>query len=92
MAGKLFLSRDMPIPTAETSSVSRAAIASTTRNYPVLEQLPFLILNETSKPFPKFNAAGRSFLIKFNSPSEEQNPATYLKEHSTQYIDKLPDR
>jgi len=37
-------------------------------------------LDQTTKSVPKFNATGRSWLIKFNSPGEEQNPATYLKE------------
>jgi hypothetical protein len=37
-------------------------------------QLPFKILDETSKPFPKFKETGRSMLIKFNSPGEEQDP------------------
>lgn len=44
------------------------------------EQLPFRILDQTSKSVAKFNATGRSWLIKFNSQGEEQNPATYLKE------------
>jgi hypothetical protein len=42
------------------------------------QQLPFLILDETSKSFPKFNTTGRSLLIKFRSPGEVQEP--YLKE------------
>ena len=44
------------------------------------EQLPFLILDETSKSFPKFNATGRSLIIEFRTPGEEQNPTTYLRE------------
>ena len=44
------------------------------------EQLLFSILEETSKSYPKFNATGRSLLIKFRTPGEEQNPTTYLKE------------
>jgi hypothetical protein len=39
-----------------------------------------VILDETSKPFPKFNTTGRSLLIKFRSPGEEQEPTAYLKE------------
>ena len=39
-----------------------------------------MILDETSKPFPKFNTTGRSLLIKFRSPGEEQEPTAYLKE------------
>ena len=37
-------------------------------------------MDQTSKSFPNFNANGRSLLIKFNSPGEEQNHATCLKE------------
>ena len=44
------------------------------------EQLPFLILDETSKYFPKFYATGRSLLIKFRTPGEEENPSIYLRE------------
>ena len=44
------------------------------------EQLHFLILEETSKSFPKVNATRRSLLIKFRTPGEEQNPTTYLWE------------
>jgi hypothetical protein len=43
-------------------------------------QLPFKILDETSTSFPKFKATGCSMLIKFNSPSEEQEPAEYITE------------
>jgi len=53
------------------------------------EQLPFVILNETSKSFPRFNATGRSLVIEFNSPVEEQNPGTYLKECITALKDYL---
>jgi len=35
------------------------------------EQLLFIILDETSNSFSKFNATGRSLLIKSNSPGEE---------------------
>jgi hypothetical protein len=42
-----------------------------------------MILDETSKSFPKFNASGRSLLIKFRTPGEEQNPTAYLKERIT---------
>jgi len=37
-------------------------------------------LDEKAKSFPKFNATGRSLLIKFNTPGEEPDPITYLKE------------
>jgi hypothetical protein len=52
-------------------------------------QLPFKLLDETSKHFLKFKATGRSVLIKFNSPSEEQDPAEYLKECVTALTDYL---
>ena len=65
-------------------------------NNPLSEQLPFIILNDTSKSFPKFNATGRSQLIKFNSPVEEQNPGTYQKEWITTLtiyiVDNVPGR
>jgi hypothetical protein len=72
---------------------------SFSRNIPTsetAEQLPFRILDETFKTFPKFNTAERSLLIKFNSTGEEQDPATYLKECITTLtnylVDKVPDR
>jgi hypothetical protein len=43
-------------------------------------QLPFKVLDETSKSFPKFKATGLSMLIKFNTPGEEQDPVEYLNE------------
>ena len=70
MAKKVFLNRERAIPTADFPSVSWEETASTSRNSPVSEQLPFLILDDTSK----FNATGRSVLIKFKTPVEEQNP------------------
>ena len=96
MTKKVFLNRKRAIPTAETTSVSRADIPSSSRNIPVSEDRPFWILDETSKSFPKFHATGRSLLIEFNSPSEEQNPATYLKECITALknylVDDMPGR
>jgi hypothetical protein len=46
-------------------------------------------LDETSKSFPIFNATGRSMLIKFNTPDEEQDPVEYLKECITALTDYL---
>jgi len=97
MSMKVFLNKHMAIPTAEAPSASREDIApSSTRNIQASEQLPFRILDETSKPFPKFYATGRGLLIKFNSPGEDQDPTTYLKEcipALTNYlVDKVPDR
>jgi len=55
-----------------------------------------MILDETSKSFQKFNATGRSLLIKFNSSVEEQNPGSYLKEYITALknylVDDVPGR
>jgi len=50
-----------------------------------------MILDETSKSFPKFNSTGRSLLIKFNSPVEVQNPGTYPKECITALTNYLVD-
>ena len=52
-------------------------------------QLTFRILEETSKAFSKFNANGRSLLIKFNSPGEEQEPTAYLRECITSLTNYL---
>jgi len=100
MAKKMFLNRERAIPTTEAPSVSREDIAPfTSRNNFASEttkQLPFRILDETFKSFPKFNTTGRSLLIKFNSLGEEQDPTTYLKECITALtdylVDKVPDR
>ena len=56
-----------------------------------MEQLLFVILDETTNPFPEFNATGRNQLIKLNSPVEEQNPGTYLKECITALKNYLVD-
>ena len=68
------------------------AIASSSRK--LLEwgtsvQLPFRILDETSKSFPKFNATGRSLLIKFKSPGEEQEQVAYFQKCSTSLTNYL---
>lgn len=53
-------------------------------------------MDETSKPFPKFNATGRGVLINFKSPVEEQEPTAYLKECITALtnylVDEVPGR
>jgi hypothetical protein len=55
-----------------------------------------MILDETTKSFPKYNATGHSLLIKFNSPGEEQKPTSYLRECITRLtnylVDQVPDR
>jgi len=86
MAQKMFLNRKCTIPSAQVPSVRReepgTEIASSSfRKSPVAEiHLPFKILDDTLKPFPKYKATGRSLLIKFNSQGEEQEPTAYLKE------------
>jgi hypothetical protein len=65
------------------SSSSRTSAESETNI-----QLPFKILDETKKN-PKFNATGRSLLIKFNSPGEKQEPTKYLKESVTELTNYL---
>jgi len=102
MAKKMFLNRECVIPSAQVPSVRReepdTVIApSFIWNSPVSErQLPFKILDDTSKSFPKFNATGRSLPIKFNSPGEKQEPTAYLKECITALtdylVDEVPDR
>jgi len=76
MAKKMILNRARANPTTLNGGEEDIA-PSSSRNNPALEttkQLPFRILDETSKSFPKFNATGRSFLIKFNSPGEQTDP------------------
>ena len=102
MAKKMFLNRERAIPSAQAPFVREeepdTEIASSSiGNRPVSEkQLPFKILDEIAKYFQKFNATGRSLLIKFNSPGEEQEPTLYLKECITAItdylVDKVPDR
>jgi hypothetical protein len=75
-----------------TSGNSESSIASTDGNSSVFDttrQLPFKILDETSKSFPKFKATGHSMIIKFSTPDEEQDPVEYLKECITALTDYL---
>ena len=46
----------------------------------ISEQPAIVILDVTSKSFPKFNATGRSLLIKFRPPIQDVEPNVYLKE------------
>jgi hypothetical protein len=59
-------------------------------------QLHFLILDETLQSLSKFNATGRSVLIKSKSPGEKQEPTVYLKKCITctnEYlVDEVPGR
>jgi hypothetical protein len=67
-------------PPTQTLSDIIQEMPSSSRNNLVSEQLSFRILDETSKPFPKFNMTGHSLVITFNSQGEEQERTTYLKE------------
>ena len=87
MAKKMFLNRERATSNAQAPSISReeteAEVASSSRNNHVSEireKLPFMILDETSKSFPKCNASGPGLLMKFKIPGEEQNPTAYLEE------------
>jgi hypothetical protein len=87
MAKKMFLTRQRAIPTTEIPPVSagRTEVEAgpsdgSTPTSRIADELPFMILDETTKSFPKFNVTGRRSLIKFNSPGEEQEPNSYLRE------------
>jgi len=91
---KVFLNRQRGIPTALNRdeeeiapSSSRSCLVTETT-----EQLPFMILDETSKFFRKFNATESSLLIKCKSPGEEQDPTVYLKECITALTNCLVDK
>ena len=89
----MFLNRESVIPSAQVPSVRREEPDTEIASSPIWnssvseKQLPFMILDETSEPFPKFKATGRSLLIKFNSPGKEQEPTAYLKECITAITD-----
>jgi hypothetical protein len=97
MAKKLILNRSRAMEAALNRDDNVAPLSSRISTESEANiQLPFRILDETSKQFPKFNTTGRSLLIKFNNPGEEQEPMTYLKESITALTDYLvrevPDR
>ena len=83
----MFLNGKRAIPTVHAPSISReepdSGVPSYSRNISVSEttkELPFLILDENSKSFPKFNTTGTSLIIKFKLAGEKQEPIAYLKE------------
>jgi hypothetical protein len=87
VGNKLFLRRQKAMPLAQVPYVSRgqslSAITVTSGNsllFYTKVQLPFNILDRTSKYFPKFKATGRRMMVKFNSPGEGQEPIAYLPE------------
>ena len=97
MAKKLFLNRERATPIAEVPSIRseepESEVASCSGNNIVSgirEQLPFFFLDEASKS-PKFNATGRSLLIKFRPTGEGHEPTTYLKECITALTNYLFD-
>ena len=57
----------------------------------ITERLPFFILSEMTKSISKYNATGRSLLIKFKTPGEEQEPTAYFKEYITSLTNYLVD-
>ena len=77
----MLLNRERAIPTVQAPSISReepdSRVHSSSRNMSGSEttkELPFLILDETSKSFPKCNTTGRSLIIKFKLPGQEREP------------------
>jgi hypothetical protein len=104
MAKKLFLNRERAIPFVQVPHVRKDELdtdiaSSSVWNSSVAEtavQLPFQILDEISKSFPKFNTTGGSMLIRFRTPGEEQEPTAYLKECITvltnYLMNEVPDR
>jgi hypothetical protein len=103
MTKKMFLDRERAIPTTKVPPVSTGRTESeagtSDRSAPLLgiaDELPFMILDETTKFSPKLNATGLSLLFKFNSLCEEQEPTSYLAEciaELTNYLfDEVPGR
>jgi hypothetical protein len=97
MAKKLILNRSRAMEAALHRADNVVPSSSGTRAESETNiELQYRILDETSKNFPTFNTTGRSLLIKFNSPSEEQEPITYLKECITELneylVREVPDR
>jgi hypothetical protein len=103
MSKKVFLSRHSTVPVNEQPSISvdrnytqTVMSVRSTAGSERAEQLHFLILDETTKSFPTFNTTGRSLLIKFNSPGEQQERTSYLWECITGWnnylVDEMPDR
>jgi len=100
MAKKLFLNteRERVIPNARAPSVSReepkSEVSSSSRDSlmsEISQQLPLLHLDETSSTFPKFNATGRTLLIKFRRPAEDVETTVYLKECVTALTNSFVD-
>jgi hypothetical protein len=91
----VFLNRERAITTAQIPSVKgeepdSEVVSSSSRNSQATSRkLPFSILDETSKSFPKFNATGRRMLIKINSPGE-RDEATDLPPGMHYSINRLP--
>ena len=91
---------DMSIPISQqplTSTVrdsTPVSITSTAVSGEAVE-LPFDIIDETSKTFSKFNTTGRSLLIKLKPPTADQEPTAYRREcitSLTNYLVEIPDK
>ena len=86
MTKKMFLKRAKATPIVPVPSISseepESEVPFSSMNNPVSEireQLRFMILDETSKTFPKFNATGLSVPIKFRPLGEGQERRAHLK-------------
>jgi hypothetical protein len=72
MAKKMFVTRQRAIPTTEVPAVSagrtesEAGPSSGSPSSRIADELPFMILDETTESFPKFNATGNSLLKSRN--------------------------
>jgi len=77
----MFLNRQRNIPaTLNRDEQEIAHFCSKNTGVEDSRTATFMILDDTSKTFPKFNPEGHSLLIKFKYPGEEQEPTVYLKE------------
>jgi hypothetical protein len=103
MADNMFMNREIAFDSCEVPSVMEEqteleAISRGINNEASerADELPFTILDETVKRFEKFDATGRSLIIKFNSPGKNQDPYMYLKECVTKltnyFVDEIPGR
>jgi hypothetical protein len=68
MAKKIFIDRQISMPTAQVTSICRNRTESMIASYSrsiigsgTPTQLPFRILDETPISYPKYNATGRGF-------------------------------
>jgi hypothetical protein len=75
----MFLTRQRAIPTTEVPPVnvgrkeSEASPSSGSTSPRMADELPFMISDETTKSFPKFNATGRRFLLNLTPLVKSRN-------------------